>query len=478
VAVNKSVSTIWAFLERVLVSKAFFYLILIFFAAQALYIALELSFKVAPDETFHIGYVDAYAQQFSPIIQEQTGYFQLGDITRNPSFLYHYVVSFPYRIGLELFGAQAALVVVRFVNILMAISALWGVRKVAFELYGAKSYLSSNLAILSVSSLPMFLLLSSSVNYDNSIIAISVWSIFFLIKFWQKGDLKALFAMLALVFAGSVIKYAFIPIMIAVLGLALLAIVFKHRKHVIKQLKKPEPVVIALFIVAFSMGMLNLERHGNNILAYGALRPNCNTVQTHEQCLNRSVYKRTFILESARAARTQPLVLEDKNIYVSTWLGLMRQRSFGVLGHKSYRRIEVYDQASVVLLALLAVTFIKQYQFKNRTKQHIILAVSLTYTVALFYTNYSAYRKWGDIDMAVQGRYIFPVLLPLAAITFYSLFASLKSNFSKTIVIAFILVVVAMGGLLNLVYGSSNSWWKDDYKVPERVQAVELDTSR
>ena len=51
-----------------------------------------------PDEAYHYRAIQQHATQWSPVLNNQTDFVLTGDLTRNPSYLYHYVFSFPYRL--------------------------------------------------------------------------------------------------------------------------------------------------------------------------------------------------------------------------------------------------------------------------------------------------------------------------------------------------------------------------------------------
>ena len=79
-------------------SNTFFAIILGIFVAQALWIAWSGAFSMAYDEFFHLGIIQEYAKGWTPFIHQPSGPAVLGALERDPSFLYHYLMSFPYRI--------------------------------------------------------------------------------------------------------------------------------------------------------------------------------------------------------------------------------------------------------------------------------------------------------------------------------------------------------------------------------------------
>jgi hypothetical protein len=97
----------------------FFYAIVVLLVAQAVWIALSGRYPMAFDEDFHLGIIRLYAHHLNPFWNNlPSGTDALGAVTRDPSYLYHYLMSFPYRL-IELFthNQTAQVLVLRAFNI-------------------------------------------------------------------------------------------------------------------------------------------------------------------------------------------------------------------------------------------------------------------------------------------------------------------------------------------------------------------------
>ena len=80
-------------------SRIFFAGILTVFVLQALWFALSALYPMAFDEEVHFGIINIYAHQWSPFLAGQpAGADSFGAIARDPSYLFHYLMSFPYRL--------------------------------------------------------------------------------------------------------------------------------------------------------------------------------------------------------------------------------------------------------------------------------------------------------------------------------------------------------------------------------------------
>ncbi|HXE10103.1 MAG TPA: hypothetical protein VN554_01620, partial [Verrucomicrobiae bacterium] len=84
----------------ILGSRRFFWVILALFVIQAAWIALSGLYPMAFDEDFHLGIIRLYAHHISPFWAGQPpGADAFGAVARDPSYLYHYLMSFPYRLS-------------------------------------------------------------------------------------------------------------------------------------------------------------------------------------------------------------------------------------------------------------------------------------------------------------------------------------------------------------------------------------------
>src|SRR5882724_9076501 len=119
---NRVVSIIVSILR----SRRFFYAVLAFFAIEGVWIALSAAYPMAFDEDFHLGVIRVYTHGWSPFLSGQPDNAgQFGALAADPSYLYHYLMSFPYRlVGLVTDSQTAAVIVLRLLNIAMAVAGV------------------------------------------------------------------------------------------------------------------------------------------------------------------------------------------------------------------------------------------------------------------------------------------------------------------------------------------------------------------
>ena len=83
------------------------------FVLQAAWIALSGRYPMAFDENFHLGIIRLYAHHISPFWSGQpAGANAFGAVARDPSYLYQYLMSFPYRLVSIFTSSQTAHVLI------------------------------------------------------------------------------------------------------------------------------------------------------------------------------------------------------------------------------------------------------------------------------------------------------------------------------------------------------------------------------
>src|SRR5882672_10647373 len=86
-------------LVRFVDSQPFFWLVIALLVLEAAWIALTGRYPMAFDEDFHLGIIRLYAHHISPFWAHQPPDGNaFGAVARDPSYLYQYLMSFPYRL--------------------------------------------------------------------------------------------------------------------------------------------------------------------------------------------------------------------------------------------------------------------------------------------------------------------------------------------------------------------------------------------
>ncbi len=113
-------------------SRRFLWLVVGFFIFEACWIAFSAVYPQAFDEDFHFGLIQVYSHHWLPFLASQPAHANAyGAVARDPSYLYHYLMSFPYRlIALVVHGQVGQVIALRLINIALFASGLLLFRRV------------------------------------------------------------------------------------------------------------------------------------------------------------------------------------------------------------------------------------------------------------------------------------------------------------------------------------------------------------
>jgi hypothetical protein len=79
-------------------SKKFFWAIILLFIIESVWFALSARYPMAFDEAYHLTSIQIYSHQFSPFFFKQPpGPLTYGPLVHNTSYLFHYLMSYPFR---------------------------------------------------------------------------------------------------------------------------------------------------------------------------------------------------------------------------------------------------------------------------------------------------------------------------------------------------------------------------------------------
>ena len=112
--------------------------------------------------------------------------------------------------------------------------------------------------------------------------------------------------------------------------------------------------------------------------------------------------------------------------YALEWSHSMLSNAVGYLGHRHAERRPSALYAYAVVIGFAAFFFLRS-AFRGRAGRSVIDAgfLSLGYALILLWlVHYPSYLRTGYFGLALQGRYLFPVLLPIYGWIVHSLFES------------------------------------------------------
>jgi hypothetical protein len=463
-------------MRKFLGSSRFFQLILGLLVVQAAWIALSGRYPMAFDEDFHLGLIRLYADHVSPFWSAQpAGADALGAVARDPSYLYHWLMSFPYRlIGVFTDSQTIQVLFLRFLNI-----GLFAAGLVLFRRLLLKTGVSGamvHFALLIFVLLPVAPLLAAQINYDNLILPLTALALLLAVKFDAKlkrrFDLVTLWQLALLCLLAGLVKYAFLPIAL-VLAVFVIGRVWQ-RYRAVKPLWRDLAaawralggrlrlgLVISLFL---ALGLFG-ERYAVNLARYHAPVPDCADALSAQECRSYGPWLRDYDFKRLKSTPVRgPLYYTEHEWLYGMWL-----RSFFMVDgpgslHQTRGPLTV-PAVSAIAFTVVAVLagLLKWRQLLRRYRAPVLwlfLAVSLGYLAVLWLNAYQAYVETGQ-PVAINGRYLLPVLPLLLIIAVAAGNEVIKRHYKLKAGLAALVIICLLwgGGALTYILRSNDAWY-------------------
>jgi hypothetical protein len=469
-------------LRLFLASRGFLIFILAFFIFESGWIALSAAYPQAFDENFHFGLIQIYSHYWLPFLSSQPAHANAyGAVARDPSYLYHYLMSFPYRfIQLFVHSQTGQVIWLRFINILLFAWAIILFRKVLLRVGTSRSL--ANFALLLFCLIPIVPQLAAQINYDNLIIPLIAWVILLTFSVTdqirsRKLSIVSLVGLASLCLLASLVKYAFLPIFLAVVVFLAGVVIINYKKalgHFFLQLgsswKQQSGIVRALLIglVLLSAGMF-IQRDGVNLIKYHNIAPNCAVVLNTKDCNAYSVWSSDYTRHQQLQTQLKAGTFKYMNplTFLLEWVYWMWYRLFfavngPVSGFTNYPPLPLPSAAAIVIVLIGLFCIIKWWhKIFHRNSHLIFLAITCAiYIVALVMQGYSSYRYTGILEN-MNGRYLLPIILLMAAIFARAIALALrKATTAKALISVFVLILFLQGGgFITFITRSDDTWY-------------------
>jgi hypothetical protein len=425
--------------------------LLVYFGVRLLFFATSISHAVPPDETTHFGLSEIFSKTLLfPGNSPQT--YQFGLVTNVP-WLYYWIMG--RLLSLNFFGLSD-LVFLRLCNIPLAFGTVyftWRTLRLLTE-----DRLSQILLLVAMTNTLMFTFLSASVSYDNLTNLLAAMAIFFLLAFFRSHLAKLLAYSLLCQFAGCLAKITMLPLVL-VLTLLLLMHCARQPRVVwgsVAQWFRGSGWRAASLTLALVVGLVfNLRLYGGNYLTYHSLTPSMTQVLSSATAMKNRLYARGEVvglfaqgrlskeqalamtaqipsegeradaanmIENLDAVRTHKVELMGRLAYLPFWCLRMTAGGYGILAH-----LIMPNELAIIPFGLLLVLAGIGFAANWRPRREGLVAaclVAVAFFYALFlmyYVNYDEYVSTASPGAGLQGRYIFPVLGPIYALSSYYL---------------------------------------------------------
>jgi hypothetical protein len=489
-AVQKKRSGNWS-VAVVLASRWFWWSMLGLFVLQAVYIACVGRFSMAFDEHFHLAAIQQYATVLFPWqVTQPPGPAELSAFTADGSYLYHYLLSFPYRL-MQVFTSSVTtqIVLLRLLDVGIVVVG-WGVfRRLLGELGMSRAATHSIVALCML--MPMAPFMAGQLTYDAlffTLCGVSLLAMVRLLKTIYEQQklplgLSAWTATAVLVTLQT--KYAFFP---AALGAAaytagLIAwLLYKKRldvRRVWQSWCRSSTTAGGLLAVGFLLlaSALFVQRYGVNYVKYGSLVPECQVVLGHERCLGFAPYGRDA--EIRKNGWHQTITPQQKRGYTKVWYDKMIYESYFTIGPKQIdypigEPLTLPYTAGKLLAAcsVLAIVVGGLWACRRSVFWQFSLTVLATYVVFLYARNYQAFLATA-VPLSIHGRYVLP-FLPLAGYVVYEsvrpvLRVAQLRSVASVVVVCVLAAHLWGGGVAAYIVRSQDTWYWQSAQPTSRI---------
>lgn len=455
------------------------------FVFQSIWIAFSAIYPQAFDEDFHFGLIKTYSHYWLPFLTKQPPDANaFGAVARDPSYLYHYLMSFPYRfIALFIHSQTGQVITLRVFDIIIFGVGLYLFRKVLLRVGLSKGL--TNLCLLIFILIPIVPQLAAQISYDNlfftlvAFICLQTFDITDRIKKRKLPSVRIIILIITMLLT-AIVKYASMPISLAVVLYLVWLIYGTYKKDYKKLLsdfktnfnkhsKKLRWLLVIGLVI--SAGMF-LERDGVNLIRFHNIEPNCSKVLSVNQCQPYSAwfvdYQRHEDLVGGKANFQYNFIQ-----YIGQWFYWMWYRLFFAVNgaasnfaNKGPLPVPSICAIFLAVIGLIALIRSRKKIFKDNPYLVLLSMIVVIYSLILFIQGYITYKYTAVLEN-MNGRYLIPILLPLAAIIGLALSRSLRrSRVTKALVSLIVLVLFMQGGgLLNFILQSDDSWYWDNKAV-------------
>jgi hypothetical protein len=345
-----------------------------------------------------------------------------------------------------------------------------------------------NSAVLLFALIPTVPLLAGQINYDSLMLLALAWVCWLVLKITEdlngrRLEFKTCALLVASLLLACLVKYAFLPLALAAVLYVVVLIVVSFRGHgnqLQDQLKKSYTALspklrLTLLVTLVVCSGLIAQRYGLNLIKYGDPLPACDAVIGTEACMDYGPWARDYIYSSNNLnSEANPLT------YTWTWLQGLHYRLFFMIDgppeNTNYPPSPLPAATAVIVLIFgsVATLFYWRRAFARRPFLVFVILITVSYLTILWWQNFAMFVRTGQ-PVAINGRYLIPMILPMALVLGASLGIALK-RWPKLKVYAAVVAIALFtqgGGVFGFILRSDHSWYWPNHTVNEVNQSAQ-----
>lgn len=437
--------------EKIKINWERIFLISIFlgFLLQTLFFVFYLARYFGPDERYHHVVSLAYSKVLG-IPQNSPETFRFGDITRLPFLFYWLSGRFINIANILKMDSYFFLKAVSLMCSLLTMFFTWLISK---EVIKKKFY--RIIPVFMLACTMMFSFLGGIVTYDtmvNLCLVISFWALLLFIKQDDKNAKYLLIWIVASLLACAT-KFTALPL-VAFEFLMVLYFLFKYKIKFWQGLTKLQTVLSSIVVILLLV--INFSIYGINIVRYRTYKPKCDQVMLYEECMLNPLYRKILAYEegSMKGKKIRELLLTDERMnpfdFFFDWEEMITPRLYGIFSHSSITFPRNFSFIYTVIFLFLMMSFIR-YVKKSDKQILVSFFLMLGYVLVLAYLqHYYWYLKINKLDVAMQGRYLLPVIPAAYLVEVWSL-TKIRSDWLRKSILILLLLVFFCGSVFILL---------------------------
>jgi len=430
------------------------FVMLVVFTAYAGFMALNLQKGIIPDEPAHFIFSKYFATTFG-IPPDTYETYSWGWYIEGHPFLYYWING---RIINLISIITPDISDTGLLISLRVVSVFFGILTIVFCFLLSKEVTQHQwwqlLPVFLLTNTLMFVFISAGVHYDNLANLFSMVALYFLVRVLKCHNfLTNSFAWMITIAIATLVKYPILPLALAMF-ITWLIFLLTHRKDIFPIKVIPlKTLALSLMLVPLIIG--NFAIYGINLIKYQSITPPCREILLKYQCeiskyeqrhRELALDSKLTIAESISEGYPTPL----RYTFID-WVYHILLRTFGLSGHKAYfpyHLIPYYQLLFylVVILGLLNLFLWRSFSFIEIN----LLGIAAFYTLVLFFNNYNSELVYGFRQVAVQGRYLFPVV-GIIVILFTKIIKQTPIRFLQGVTLTITIGLIFWGGPLTLL---------------------------
>ncbi|MGK5086073.1 hypothetical protein WDW86_00810 [Bdellovibrionota bacterium FG-2] len=427
------------------------------FLMQTLFFALRIKNNIPPDEAWHFRRLNIFLNTKALWFSETPEIYPLGALGHMGNL--HPLLTAPL-ISISQFFAWDPFLALRLSSVAFSLGTF-------FYTFLLLRLLVSNLltrcAIMAFfSNILMFTFISSAISYDALTNLLAIASVFHLMRFGKMGRTEDLFFLCLTWAAGAITKITFLPL-IALELILLLQQGYSMQWHRTINLEKLRQSLKtkrrkAVLLVTLFFGIWGVSLYGRNLITYHALEPGIDLITTPATALESNAeYRTTQERLETRDSRAEL----SFGSFSKDWVKMMVTKTFGIHAHLNLFKDtkELWPIYFLIYASLFAFLFSYRHLFSERTFLQLLF-LSAGYVVIVFMQNLKSQTEFRIIGIAVQGRYLFPVLAPLLIVLFHPIFSFVRSRTGQALLTLFTLVTGGYGGFIYFISNAGPEWFR------------------